>query len=165
MFNKNIVEHKFVPNVGLAVPLNNLNAIDALARIKVTWNRYLFEIVLPKAWVEFLRELLLKVTNIKSNDLYKFWPIFKEEPSSASTIGKISEVLVESYNLSSSEFYWLSPSNGYLEDGKHFNFTQRLLDSLSPAVIRTYLGCNRARWENTMPRKEVLELFNLYIER
>ncbi|CAG8735566.1 9431_t:CDS:2, partial [Funneliformis caledonium] len=29
-------------------------AADALARIKVSWNRYLFEIVLPKAWAKFL---------------------------------------------------------------------------------------------------------------
>ncbi|PKK61860.1 hypothetical protein RhiirC2_198308 [Rhizophagus irregularis] len=36
--------------------------------------------------------------------------------------------------------------------------------TFSPAVIRTYLDCNRARWENTIPRKEVLELFN-YILR
>ncbi|CAB5345824.1 unnamed protein product [Rhizophagus irregularis] len=271
-FNKNIVEYKFVPNVGLAIPLGNLNvtgrlfcflplpismpfrvsvhgyfavstnrrslwstadnedlAADALARIKVAWNRYLFEIVLPKAWVTFLRELpLLKATNIKSSDFYKIWPIKEDTPGSSSTssvisnfckdllqnvanclnvddrvfkgpsssnnVGTVSGVS-ESYNVSSykgSEFYWLSLSNGYFEDEKWFNYDltkilgnigfpvisvfpdiMRVLKNskhkdsfktFSPAVIRTYLDCNRARWENTIPRKEVLELFN-YILR
>jgi hypothetical protein len=42
------------------------------------WNRYLFENVLPKAWVKFLCELPLKVPDIQPSDLYKFWPIVKE---------------------------------------------------------------------------------------
>ncbi|CAG8721787.1 11933_t:CDS:2, partial [Funneliformis mosseae] len=61
-------------------------AADALARIKVSWNRYLFEIVLPKAWAKFLRELPLKIPNIRSDDIYKFWPIVRGDTSGS--IGK-----------------------------------------------------------------------------
>ncbi|CAG8586914.1 661_t:CDS:2 [Funneliformis mosseae] len=106
-FKRNIGDYKFIPNVGLAVPLNNLPATgtlfcfyhfpfvstnrrslwsaaddgdlatNALALLKVSWNQYLFEKVLPKAWVIFLRELPLKVSDIRSDNLYKFWPIVK----------------------------------------------------------------------------------------
>ncbi|CAG8617403.1 10376_t:CDS:2, partial [Funneliformis caledonium] len=119
-FKRNIGDYKFIPNVGLAVPLNDLPATgtlfcflplpicmpfpvsvhgyfavstnrrslwsaaddgdlatNALARLKVSWNQYLFEKVLPKAWVIFLRELPLKVSDIRSDNLYKFWPIVK----------------------------------------------------------------------------------------
>ncbi|GBC02577.1 hypothetical protein RclHR1_00470007 [Rhizophagus clarus] len=258
-FDKNIGDYKFVPNVGLAVPLNNLNvtgrlfcflplpidmpfrvsvhgyfavstnrrslwsaadnedlAIDALARLKVTWNRYLFENVLPKAWVKFLCELPFKVTNIRSSDLYKFWPITKgvasssinnfckdllqnvanclkvedrvfQGPSSLSTIGEVGNpaTLYDSSSFKESEFHWLSLSNGYFENAANINLARiigeigfpviivppdfiRILknsqhkDSLkffSPAVIRKYLDCNRDRWENTIPKKEVLQLF------
>ncbi|GES91935.1 sacsin isoform X1 [Rhizophagus clarus] len=218
-FNKNIVEYKFVPNVGLAIPLENLDvtgrlfcflplpismpfrvsvhgyfavstnrrslwsaadnedlAADALARIKVAWNRYLFEVVLPKAWVKFLRKI-------------------HRGPSSSNTIGTVYGVPAESYNDSSfkgSEFHWLSISNGYFEDERLFNYDvskiignigfpvisvspdimrvlksskhKEFLSTFSPAIIRTYLNYNRARWESTISRKEVLELFN-YILR
>ncbi|RIA90194.1 hypothetical protein C1645_164980 [Glomus cerebriforme] len=258
-FDKNIGDYKFIPNVGLAVPLNNLKvtgrlfcflplpidmpfrisvhgyfavstnrrslwsaadnedlAIDALARLKVTWNRYLFNNVLPKAWVEFLRELPFKATKIQADDLYKFWPIVKEGttgiinnfckdllqnvinclrvedrifqgPSSANVIGKVENSMT-SYDCSQeSEFHWLSLANGYLEDAKSSDFYLpqtigkigfpvisvpsniiRVLknsehkDSLnffSPAIVRTYLDCNRDRWENTLLRNEVLQLF------
>src|SRR4051794_16651497 len=52
------------------------------------WNRYLFENVLPKAWVKFLCELPLKVPNIQSNDLYNFWPRIKE-----STLRRTSSIM------------------------------------------------------------------------
>jgi hypothetical protein len=44
--------------------------------LKIEWNKYLFEKVLPKAWAKFLRELP-EVSDIRSNDIniYKFWPI------------------------------------------------------------------------------------------
>ncbi|UZO07228.1 uncharacterized protein OCT59_027521 [Rhizophagus irregularis] len=258
-FDKNIGDYKFVPNVGLAVPLNNLDvtgrlfcflplpidmpfrisvhgyfavstnrrslwsaadnedlAIDALARLKVTWNRYLFENVLPKAWVKFLCELPLKVTNIQPSDLYKFWPMSKgsasssinnfckdllqnvinclkvedrvfQGPSSLSTIGEVenSATLYDCSLFKESEFHWLSLSNGYLEDVANVylpkivgeigfpvitvppDFIKILKNSqhkvslkfYSPAVIRKYLDLNRARWENTIPKKEVLQLF------
>jgi hypothetical protein len=97
--------------------------------LKVKWNKYLFEEVLPKAWVKFLRELPLEVSNIRSDDLYKFWPIIKEGvscsiipfcenllknvvenfnnedrvfkgPSSSNAIGEISNVSANSYDMS-----------------------------------------------------------------
>jgi len=96
----------------------------------VAWNQYLFEKVLPKAWVRFLRELPLKVPNIHPDDVYKFWPIIKKGasgsiitfcqnllqnvienlgvkdrvfkgPSSLNVIGKVPENLANSYDASS----------------------------------------------------------------
>jgi hypothetical protein len=52
------------------------------------WNRYLFENVLPKAWAKFLCELPLKVPNIQTEDLYKFWPIVKAGTGSINTFCK-----------------------------------------------------------------------------
>ncbi|CAG8452125.1 2916_t:CDS:2 [Funneliformis mosseae] len=173
-FSKSIGEHKFIPNVGLAVPLNNLDATgrlfcflplpismpflvsvhgyfavstnrrslwapadnedlasDAIARLKVSWNQYLFEKVLPKAWVKFLRELPRKVPNISSDHLYKFWPkdkgdtsgtmnhfckdllqnviehlsikdrVFRGPSSLNNAIGKVSGISADSYDASS----------------------------------------------------------------
>ncbi|RIA90183.1 hypothetical protein C1645_164871 [Glomus cerebriforme] len=193
-FNRSIRDYKFIPNVGLAVPLNDLDvtgrlfcflplpidmpflvsvhgyfavsnnrrslwssadnedlAVGALARLRVEWNKYLFEKVLPKAWVKFLCELR---SNLRSDNLYKFWPIVKEGssgsisnfcknllqnvieslgiddcvfkgPPSLNIIGTVTEYLEDSYNISSfqeQKFQWLSISNGYLEDEKSFNF-------------------------------------------
>src|SRR5881394_1450166 len=52
------------------------------------WNRYLFENVLPKAWVKFLRELPQISNVINPNDLYKFWPIVKGGTGSINTFCK-----------------------------------------------------------------------------
>ncbi|RGB37961.1 hypothetical protein C1646_693362, partial [Rhizophagus diaphanus] len=166
--------YKFIPNVGLAVPLKDFKNVigrlfcflplpiympflvsvhgyfavstnrrslwspnenedladDALARIKAKWNQYLFENVLPKAWVKFLHELPHKVPNIQSDDLYKFWPIVKEGTSS--NIGIFCKDLLQNVtnclNIEDRVFKgpfcdnWLSLSNGYLEDEKLFNF-------------------------------------------
>src|SRR5688572_16626568 len=43
----------------------------------VKWNQYLFEKVLPKAWVKFLCELPLEIPNIQPDDVYQYWPIVK----------------------------------------------------------------------------------------
>ncbi|GBC02571.1 hypothetical protein RclHR1_00470001 [Rhizophagus clarus] len=192
-FGKYIGDYKFIPNVGLAVPLNNLTAIgklfcflplpidmpflvsvhgyfavstnrrslwsaadnedlavDALARLKVEWNRYLFEKVLSKAWIKFLRELRF---NIQSDNLYELWPIVKEVtsgsislfckdllqnvieslsiddcvfkgPCSSNVIGTVTGVSTYTYNMPSlqeSKFHWLSISNGYFDDDKLLN--------------------------------------------
>jgi hypothetical protein len=165
--------------------------------------------------VKFLHELPINV-KIKPDDLYKFWPLVRDDksgiisnfckdlltnfinclsiddrvfrgPSSPNTIRSVSEVSAESYDAQS-ELHLLSLSNGYLEDEKSYSYdvtniigsigfpvisvshpdiikvlkNSRHAESLrffSPAVIRTYLDCNRAKWENTMSRKEILELF------
>ncbi|GES91901.1 hypothetical protein GLOIN_2v552263 [Rhizophagus clarus] len=154
-FNKYIGDYKFIPNVGLAVPLNNLDAIgrlfcflplpidmpflvsvhgyfavstnrrslwspadnedlavDALARLKVEWNKYLFEKVLPKAWAKFLNELPLKVPNIRSGDLYKFWPRDKEGTSSISCFCKdLLRNVLENLNIDDRVFRGPPSSN------------------------------------------------------
>jgi hypothetical protein len=40
--------------------------------------------VLPKAWANFLRELPFKVSNIQSDNVYKFWPIAIKKAKSSS---------------------------------------------------------------------------------
>ncbi|CAB4393354.1 unnamed protein product [Rhizophagus irregularis] len=125
-FKRNIGEYKFIPNVGLALPLSDLEvtgklfcflplpvnmpfhvsvhgyfavstnrralwsaadnedlAADALARLKVEWNQYLFEKVLPKAWAKFLRELPFKIPRVQPKDVHKFWPIVNRDKKSA----------------------------------------------------------------------------------
>ncbi|CAG8593257.1 6936_t:CDS:2 [Funneliformis mosseae] len=207
-FNKDIGEYKFIPNVGLAVPLNWLNimgrlfcflplpvsmpfqvsvngyfavstnrrslwsaadnedlAADALARLKVTWNRYLFENILPKAWAEFLREIPLKVIDINPDNLYRFWPIIESNstvnistfckdllqnvinclgvedrvfkgPSSSSPIGKVANIPAKSYLKSSlQEFHWLSLSNGYFEDPRSNYGLSKILGKIGFPVI------------------------------
>ncbi|CAG8504108.1 1313_t:CDS:10, partial [Gigaspora margarita] len=46
---------------------------DSLANLKVKWNKYLFEEVIPQAWVKFIIKLQ---SHIKQKEAYyKFWPI------------------------------------------------------------------------------------------
>ncbi|CAB4479085.1 uncharacterized protein OCT59_027473 [Rhizophagus irregularis] len=154
-FNKYIGDYKFIPNVGLAVPLNNPDAVgrlfcflplpidmpflvsvhgyfavstnrrtlwspadnedlavDALARLKVEWNKYLFEKVLPKAWAKFLNELPLKVSNLRSGDLHKFWPRDNEGTSSISSFCKdLLQNVIENLNIDDRVFRGPPSSN------------------------------------------------------
>src|SRR5207244_245972 len=129
----------------------------------------------------FCKDLLQNVANCLSLEDR----VFKGPPSSK-IIGTVSGVSAESYNssLKGSEFYWLSLSNGYFEE-ERFNNLSKIIGNIgfpvisevpldiirvlktskhkdsfnyfSSAVVRTYLYYNRARWENKIPRKEVLE--------
>jgi hypothetical protein len=123
-----------------------LQADDALARLKAKWNQYLFENVLPKAWIKFLRELSHKVSNIQSNDLYKFWPIIKEGTSGS--IGIFCKDLLQNVtnclNLEDCVFkgpcgnIWLSLSNGYLKDEKLFDSNlSKIIGNIGFPVIST----------------------------
>ncbi|CAG8529040.1 24018_t:CDS:10 [Dentiscutata erythropus] len=116
-----IIEHKLIPNVGIAVQLNNPKAIGrlfcflplpillpfhasvhghfavstnrrslwsaadgeeltegSLSKLKVLWNKYLFDVILPQAWAKFLIKLPIEVQDIDSNNIYNFWPIIRE---------------------------------------------------------------------------------------
>ncbi|CAG8565122.1 11422_t:CDS:10 [Rhizophagus irregularis] len=186
-FKKNIGEYKFVPNVGLAIPLENLNAtgrlfcflplpiempflvsvhgyfavsnnrrslwspadgedlaFDALANLKIEWNKYLFEKVLPKAWVKLLHELPIKIPNIGSYDR------LLADINLLKIIGNIGfPVISVPYDVIR-----------VLKESKHRNS----LRVLSPAIIRTYLNSNRNRWEfDAISRKEVLQLFKFIL--
>ncbi|GES91903.1 histidine kinase-like ATPase [Rhizophagus clarus] len=160
-FKKSIREYKFIPNVGLAVPLENLNAtgrlfcflplpiempflvsvhgyfavntnrrslwsseenedlsLDSLAYLKIEWNKYLFENVLPNAWVKLLRGLP-KVLDIQLIEIYKFWPKIGSTSSIASSFCKdLIKNVVENLDIDDCVFYgftnWLSLNNGYL---------------------------------------------------
>ncbi|CAG8609947.1 5338_t:CDS:2, partial [Funneliformis caledonium] len=196
-FEKNIADYKFVPNVGLAVNLNDLNAVgrlfcflplpismpfsisvngyfavstnrrslwtvadnedlaaDAIARLKVSWNQYLFENVLPKAWVRFLRELPFKVPKIQSGDMYKFWPICTHDTGSMSNFCKdllknvienldVKDKVFEGPSLTNSsvfegsEFYWLSLSNGFFDGSS--NDVSKIIQKIGFPVISTPL--------------------------
>ncbi|CAB5179889.1 unnamed protein product [Rhizophagus irregularis] len=202
-FKRNIGDYKFIPNVGLALPLGDLDvtgklfcflplpvnmpfqvsvhgyfavstnrrtlwsaadnedlAVDASARLKVKWNHYLFEKVLPKAWAKFLRELPSNVPNIQPNDVNKFWPIVNSDkksvlsnifckdllqnvitnldikdhvfkgPSTSNTIGTVDISLHYTSSFQESEFYWLSIYNGYLEDEKWPIYDYDLYDTI-----------------------------------
>ncbi|CAB4392542.1 unnamed protein product [Rhizophagus irregularis] len=168
-FNKSIGDHKFIPNVGLAVPLNSLNVIgrlfcflplpidmpfivsvhgyfavsnnrrslwsaagnedlafDGLANLKIQWNKYLFEKVLPKAWIRFLLELT-NVADIQLNDIYSFWPRVIDMSDSINIFCEdLIKNVVENLNIEDRVFNgpssnaigycWLSLSDGYLDE-------------------------------------------------
>ncbi|CAG8632371.1 13141_t:CDS:2 [Funneliformis mosseae] len=192
-YKRSIGDYKFVPNVGLAVPINDLMnagslfcflplpistpfpvsvhgyfavstnrrslweaaenedlAAGSLARLKVSWNHYLFEKVLPKAWVRFLRKIPLTIPNISPNDVYKFWSILKEGtsrslstfykdllqnvinnisiedrvfkgPSSKIEIGTEFSATDDATQYQESEFHWLSLFDGYFEEENLFD--------------------------------------------
>ncbi|RIA92324.1 hypothetical protein C1645_736422 [Glomus cerebriforme] len=229
-FKKSIRDYKFIPNVGLAVPLNDLKAIgrlfcflpipidmpflvsvhgyfavstnrrslwspadhedlapDALANLKIEWNKYLFEKVLPKAWVKFLRDLP-EVSDIRSNDIYKFWPRVGSDSSIISSFCKdLIRNIVENLDIEDRVFNGPSLSNGYLDrrflDANLLKIIEKIkfpvisvphdimdtlkksrhrnsLKFLDPDVIRSHLKSNSDRWEGSaIPREEVLQLF------
>ncbi|CAG8732191.1 6650_t:CDS:2, partial [Dentiscutata erythropus] len=119
-FKKKIIDYKLIPNVGIAVPLNDPEAIGrlfcflplpilmpfrvsvhghfavstnrrslwsaadgedlaegTLAKLKVLWNQYLFNVILPQAWAKFLVHLPIEAPEINANEFYSFWPIIK----------------------------------------------------------------------------------------
>ncbi|CAG8483723.1 30652_t:CDS:10 [Gigaspora margarita] len=120
-FKRKIVDYKLIPNVGIAVPLNDPEAFGrlfcflplpillpfrvslhghfavstnrrslwsatdgedlaegTLAKLKVSWNQYLFNVILPQAWAKFLVHLPIEVPEINVKEFYSFWPIIKE---------------------------------------------------------------------------------------
>ncbi|CAJ0823902.1 18423_t:CDS:2 [Entrophospora sp. SA101] len=129
-FQRSIEEYKFVPNVGLAVCLDDQQAlgrlfcflplpiempfrvsvhgyfavstnrrslpadnedlaVGSLARLKVGWNQYLFNQVLPSAWVELLYQLCSShVIYNNSEEFYSLWPLFSSEKSSVNKFCK-----------------------------------------------------------------------------
>nr|CAG8482990.1 4272_t:CDS:2 [Entrophospora candida] len=129
-FQRSIGEYKFVPNVGLAVCLDDQQAIGrlfcflplpiempfrvsvhgyfavstnrrslpadnedlavgSLARLKVGWNQYLFNQVLPSAWVELLHQLCSShVIYNNSKEFYSLWPLFSSKRSSVNKFCK-----------------------------------------------------------------------------
>ncbi|CAJ0823892.1 18417_t:CDS:10 [Entrophospora sp. SA101] len=129
-FQRSIEEYKFVPNVGLAVCLDDQQAlgrlfcflplpiempfrvsvhgyfavstnrrslpadnedlaVGSLARLKVGWNQYLFNQVLPSAWVELLHQLCSShVIYNNSKEFYSLWPLFSSKRSSVNKFCK-----------------------------------------------------------------------------
>ncbi|CAG8604907.1 35882_t:CDS:10, partial [Gigaspora margarita] len=118
---RKIIDHKLIPNVGIAAQLNNSEAIGrlfcflplpillpfhvsvhghfavstnrrslwsaadgeeltegTLSELKVLWNKYLFDVILPQAWAKFLIKLPIEVQDIDANDIYNIWPIISE---------------------------------------------------------------------------------------
>jgi hypothetical protein len=99
--------------------------------LKIQWNKYLFEKVLPKAWIRFLLELT-RVADIQLNDIYKFWPRVRNTSDSIDSFCKdLIRNIVENLNIEDHVFnrpssnaigyHWLSLSDGYLDE--------KLLDS------------------------------------
>ncbi|GES93021.1 histidine kinase-like ATPase [Rhizophagus clarus] len=190
-FKKNIGDHKFIPNVGLAVPLDSLNvsnapgrlfcflplpidlpflvsvhgyfavsnnrrslwsaagnedlAIDGLAYLKIQWNEYLFEKVLPKAWIRFLLELP-KVADIQLDDIYSFWPRIRNTSDSMYPFCKdLIKNIVENLDIedrmfngpasNATGYHWLSLSDGYLDEKLLDNNLLKIIGSIGFPII------------------------------
>ncbi|CAG8766712.1 16328_t:CDS:2, partial [Acaulospora colombiana] len=56
---------------------------DSTTKLKMSWNKYLFDDVLPKAWARFLATLPEECPRIQPTKFYDFWPIFSGQDSSS----------------------------------------------------------------------------------
>ncbi|CAG8562607.1 25056_t:CDS:10 [Gigaspora margarita] len=206
-YKKNIIEYKLIPNVGIAIPLNQPEIIgrlfcylpipmstpfhasvhghfavstnrrtlwstnDAedlaegtLARLKVSWNEYLFNVILPQAWAKFLIRLSIEISDINAKDYYNFWPIIKKSnpggffnnillntiesfkvtdkifcgPSKSLTIGNISGILPSCQKISTTYetmFHLLSIENGYFPDESAQPIISKIIGSIGFPII------------------------------
>ncbi|CAG8531695.1 10201_t:CDS:10, partial [Scutellospora calospora] len=149
-FKKNLIDYKLIPNVGIAVQLNNPEAIGklfcflplpisipfrvslhghfavstnrrslwsaadgedlaegTLAKLKVSWNEYLFNNIIPQAWAKFLIQLDFEVPSIEAKEIYSFWPIIKESKSRSFVNNQCNKLLlntIENFNIKDKVF-------------------------------------------------------------
>ncbi|CAG8447665.1 205_t:CDS:10 [Acaulospora colombiana] len=93
---------------------NEYLAVDASASLKASWNKYLFDDVLPKAWARFLVTLPDEYPSVQPKQFYDFWPVFFNQVSSSIVefCKEILENVVENLNIDDEVF--LGPSASYL---------------------------------------------------
>ncbi|CAG8463921.1 13995_t:CDS:10 [Racocetra fulgida] len=149
-FKRKIIDYKLIPNVGIAVQLNNPEAIGrlfcflplpilmpfrvsvhghfavstnrrslwsatdgedlaegTLAKLKVSWNQYLFNVILPQAWAKFLVHLPNEAPDINAEEFYSFWPIIKESGSGGFVNNQTKNILlntIENFTISDKVF-------------------------------------------------------------
>src|SRR5215213_5214309 len=105
-----------------------MKAVGSLARLKFGWNQYLFNEVLPSAWVELLHQLCSShVIYNNSKEFYSLWPLFSSKRSGVNKFCKeILSNVVE--NIKVEVIVFFSPS-------KIIDFNSALLPSSSPSSI------------------------------
>ncbi|CAG8850847.1 15764_t:CDS:2, partial [Racocetra persica] len=84
------------------------------ARLKVSWNIYLFNTVLPKAWAKFLVRLPIEVPSINQSEFYDFWPIVQKSISGSSTNFFERLLLSTVENLNIDDEVFCGPSVSYV---------------------------------------------------
>ncbi|RIB06353.1 hypothetical protein C2G38_2046856 [Gigaspora rosea] len=98
----------------------NYSSSDSLANLKIKWNKYLFEEVIPQAWVKFIIKLQAYVDQKEA--YYKFWPIADQTQFvSLEFFSDILKNMIKKINQDD-EIFWengqmLSLSTGYFSDG------------------------------------------------
>ncbi|CAG8528665.1 22758_t:CDS:10 [Dentiscutata erythropus] len=260
IFKKKIIDYKLIPNVGIAIPLNEPETIgrlfcflplpilmpfrasihghfavslflvfsyvaldyifdpfvfvlqkvstnrrtlwsttDAedlaegtLAKLKVSWNEYLFNVILPQAWAKFLVYLPIEIPDINAKDFYSFWPVIKKSdpgdffnnlllntiknlkvfcgPPKSCLFGNMSDILPldESADPIISKIIESIGFPVINVDSKIYNELKKschkdCLNICSPHVIRMYLIQNKLKWEN-LKRDDILSLFEYVLK-
>ncbi|CAG8459386.1 23598_t:CDS:10, partial [Dentiscutata erythropus] len=207
-FKMKITDYKLIPNVGIAIPLNELEttgrlfcylpiptmltpfcasvhghfavstnrrqiwsttdaedlAEGTLAKLKVSWNEYLFNIILPQAWAKFLIYLPIEIPDMNAKDFYSFWPIVKKSdsggffnnlllntiknlqvtdnvfcgPSKSFSLGNMSSILPASRKISitcETMFHLLAIENGFFPDESAHPIISKILESIGFPII------------------------------
>ncbi|CAG8758444.1 1123_t:CDS:2, partial [Acaulospora colombiana] len=164
-------------------------AVDALARLKVSWNKYLFENVLSR----FLVTLPDEYPSVSPTKFYNFWPIFSVQVSS-STVEFCKELLendVENLNADdkvflgppasyfpgnmdgliqsnsngyvkkTTELQFLSIANGYFSPGPELDRTSEILRKIGfPVIIDINPTVGKIEAQwKDLSREEILNLF------
>ncbi|CAG8587117.1 27133_t:CDS:10, partial [Dentiscutata erythropus] len=135
-----------------------------LAQLKVSWNEYLFNVILPQAWAKFLNCLPIEVSDINSNDFYTFWPIVKKSdpggffnnllsntiknlkvtdkvfcgPPKSYSFGNMSGILPLGQKIFKSYetmFHLLSIENGFFPDESAHPIVSKILESIGFPII------------------------------
>ncbi|CAG8602677.1 8204_t:CDS:10 [Cetraspora pellucida] len=152
---------------GLWSGINNDLVTKSLANLKVSWNNYLFEKIIPQAWIKFLINIR---PHVPSKDYYKFWPILAPDDETFCESGKMlsvstgyfqDELYVGSVTpsiLNKIEFSIIHAPSEIIKTLKKSD--KHSLKFYSPSIISIFLKNNRGKWQNKLTREEILELFD-----
>ncbi|CAG8487317.1 15918_t:CDS:2 [Racocetra fulgida] len=166
-FKKSISTYKFIPNVGIALPLND-------------------------TWAKFLVRLPIEVPRINKSEFYDFWPIVQKSISGSSTnfferlllstvenlniddevfcgpsvsyaLGNVVEISQKSFTSHKTEFHLLSIDNGYFPDEYASDEISKIVGSIGFPVINIKLEVKDALKKSQL--KNSLKFFSPQIIR
>ncbi|CAG8840594.1 37071_t:CDS:2, partial [Racocetra persica] len=161
---------------------------NSLANLKVKWNSYLFEEVIPQAWVKFITKLQPHV--YQKDNYYKFWPIAASDQFISLRFFKdLLKNMIRKINEDDEIFcehgQMLSISNGYFQDKlcveraipnilskigfPIIDAPSEIIEVLkkserhslrfyTPNIVSQFLK-DQEEWHDNLERDEILELF------
>ncbi|CAG8487444.1 18192_t:CDS:10 [Cetraspora pellucida] len=158
---------------------------DSLANLKIKWNNYLFEEVIPQAWVKFIIKLQSHVD--QKETYYKFWPIVDPAQFTSRFFRELLKNMVRKINADDKIFrehdQMLSISTGYFQDKlcvepeilskigfPVINAPSEIIEALknsdrrsslrfyNPSIVSEFLR-RHEKWHDKLERNEILRLF------